>query len=85
MGHALAVRSDRQSLFGLGLWSNKPLLGAVVLTFALQMATIYVPVLNRIFKTEPLSLIELCITLAASSLVFCAVEIEKICKRRQKR
>jgi Ca2+-transporting ATPase len=85
MGHVLAIRSENESLFSQGLLSNKPLAGAFMLTFGLQMATIYVPVLNRIFKTEPLSLIELCITLAASSLVFCAVEIEKICKRRQKR
>ena len=44
--------------------SNQPLLGAVLLTFALQMATIYVPVLNPIFKTEPLSAGELAICVA---------------------
>jgi Ca2+-transporting ATPase len=83
MGHALAVRSDRQSLFGLGLWSNKPLLGAVVLTFALQMATIYVPFLQPVFKTEALSLADLGIALATSTVVFWAVEIEKTFKRRR--
>ena len=83
MGHALAVRSDRQSLFGLGLWSNKPLLGAVALTFALQMATIYVPFLQPVFKTEALSLVDLAIALATSTVVFWAVEIEKTVKRRR--
>ncbi|MBN2847129.1 MAG: cation-translocating P-type ATPase, partial [Coriobacteriia bacterium] len=83
MGHALAVRSDRQSLFGLGLWSNKPLLGAVVLTFALQMATIYVPFLQPVFKTEALSLVDLGIALATSTVVFWAVELEKTVKRRR--
>jgi Ca2+-transporting ATPase len=83
MGHVLAIRSDSESLFSQGILSNKPLVGAFVLTFVLQMATIYVPQLNPIFKTEPLSLNELIITLAASSLVFCAVEIEKWFKRRR--
>ncbi len=82
MGHVLAIRSEKESLFSRGLLSNKPLLGAFVLTFILQMATIYVPSLNIIFKTQPLSLEELVITLALSSIVFVAVEIEKYFKRR---
>jgi Ca2+-transporting ATPase len=81
MGHVLAIRSERRSFFSQGLFSNLPLLGAFVLTFVLQMATIYVPVLNPIFKTEPLSLDELLLTLAVASVVFFAVEIEKAWKR----
>ncbi len=83
LGHVLAIRSEKESLFKMGLFSNKYLLGAVVLTFVLQMATIYVPVLNPIFKTEPLSLNELALTLVMSSVVFFAVEIEKFVKRRR--
>ena len=82
MGHVLAIRSEQESLFSQGAFSNKPLLGAFVLTFALQMSTIYVPFLNPVFKTEPLSLVELAITLVLSSVVFWAVEIEKLIKRR---
>jgi Ca2+-transporting ATPase len=81
MGHVLAIRSEKESLFSLGLYTNKPLWGAFALTFALQMATIYVPFLNPIFKTEPLTLSELTITIALSSIVFCAVEIEKFFRR----
>jgi magnesium-transporting ATPase (P-type) len=66
----------------IGLFSNKYLLGAVVLTFILQMATVYVPLLNPIFRTEPLTLNELLFTLALSSVVFIAVEIEKMVKRK---
>jgi Ca2+-transporting ATPase len=84
MGHVLAIRSETESFFTLGLFSNKPLLGAVVLTFFLQMATIYLPFLNPIFKTEPLSLYELLITLLLSSVVFIGVEIEKWVKRRRR-
>jgi Ca2+-transporting ATPase len=78
----LAIRSERESLFSQGLFSNLPLFGAVALTFALQLATIYVPWLNPIFKTEPLTAAELGFCLAMSSLVFVAVEIEKALIRR---
>ncbi|UCH54476.1 MAG: calcium-translocating P-type ATPase, PMCA-type [Pseudomonadota bacterium] len=82
LGHVLAIRSDADSLFTQGVFSNRPLIGAVLLTFGLQMATIYVPVLNSIFKTEPLTLEELLFCLAMSSVVFIGVEIEKWAVRR---
>lgn len=85
MGHVFAIRSEEQSIFTTGLLSNKPLLGAVLLTFILQMATIYVPLLQPIFKTEALTFFELVFTLAMSSVVFIGVEIEKMFKRRPQR
>ena len=85
MGHVIAIRSERESIFTQGFLSNKPLVGAFLLTFALQMATIYVPQLKPIFKTEPLTPNELLFTLVLSSVVFIAVEIEKLMKRRRAR
>jgi Ca2+-transporting ATPase len=82
MGHVLAIRSERESLFSQGLFSNKPLLGSVLLTFGLQMAVLYVPVLQPIFKTQALSGNELLFCLALSSVVFFVVEIEKWMRRR---
>jgi P-type Ca2+ transporter type 2C len=81
MGHVLAIRSDKQSLFKQGLLSNMPLLGAVCLTFILQLATIYIPALNPIFKTQPLTLFELTLSIGLSSLIFFAVELEKWIKK----
>jgi Ca2+-transporting ATPase len=81
MGHVLAIRSEQTSLFRLGLWSNRPLLGAVAITLILQLATLYVPGLNPVFGTEPLSWVELLLALALSSVVFVAVEVEKAIKR----
>ncbi|PKO53380.1 MAG: ATPase, partial [Betaproteobacteria bacterium HGW-Betaproteobacteria-20] len=77
LGHVMAIRSEKESLFSQGVLSNKPLAAAVVTTFTLQMATIYVPAFNVIFKTQPLSMPELAICLALSGVVFVAVELEK--------
>ena len=77
MGHVMAIRSDRESLFKIGLFSNKPLLGALFLTVVLQLILIYSPFFNGIFKTQPLSMYELGITLVVSTVVFWAVELEK--------
>ena len=82
MCHVLAIRSERESLFSLGLFSNPAMLGAVLLTFVLQLAVLYMPLLQPIFKTTPLSLAELGWCLALSSVVFVAVEIEKALVRR---
>jgi P-type Ca2+ transporter type 2C len=77
MGNVLAVRSERESLFRQGLFSNLPLLGAVVLTFALQLMTIYVPWLHSIFRTAALSLAELSVCVVLSAAIFAVMELEK--------
>lgn len=85
MGNALAVRSDRESLFQLGLFSNPALLGSVALTFGLQLAVIYWPPLQSIFKTAALSGLELITCLALSTIIFWAVEIQKLGVRMMSR
>jgi P-type Ca2+ transporter type 2C len=77
MANVLAVRSERRSVFQVGLFSNKPLLGAVLLTFFLQLALIYLPFLQEFFHTTALPADHLAIVLVLSSLIFLAVEVEK--------
>jgi Ca2+-transporting ATPase len=77
MGHVLAIRSERLSLFEQGVFTNLPLVGAVAITIMLQLATIYLPLLNPIFHTAPLSAGELAFCFALSALIFVLVEIEK--------
>jgi Ca2+-transporting ATPase len=79
---SLAVRSERASLLTIGLTSNLPMLIALAFTLLLQMAVIYVPALNPIFKTQPLPLGDLLVCLALSSVVLFAVEFEKALVRR---
>lgn len=82
--HVMSIRSHKESLFSQGLLTNKPLLGAVLLTVALQMAVIYVPFLNTFFHTQPLTWQELLTAFGVSSITFLAVESEKFFKRRKK-
>jgi Ca2+-transporting ATPase len=82
LGHVLAIRSERASLFSQGLWSNAPLAGAVGLTVLVQFTIIYLPSLNRLLGTQPLAAKELAFSLLAASVVFFAVEVEKWLKRR---
>lgn len=77
MAHVLAIRSGRESLFRSGLFSNMPLLGAVLLTFALQLAVVYLPFLQGVFRTSALSARDLLISITLSSIIFWTVELEK--------
>jgi Ca2+-transporting ATPase len=80
--HSLAVRSETESLFRIGIFSNLPMLGAVLLTLLMQLAVIYLPALNSIFYTQPLPVFDLAVCLVLSSLVLFVVEIEKWLVRR---
>jgi len=84
LGHVLAVRSDRTFLYKQGIFSNLPLLISIVITFLLQLGVIYLPFMNTIFKTQPLSIQELGICIGLSAIVFHAVEFEKWMKRKLK-
>lgn len=85
MGNLLAIRSESRSFFSTGIFSNKPLIGAVILTFALQLLITYVPFLQTIFKTQSLSLFEFIIVGLTSSLVFIAVEIAKAFSKKNRK
>lgn len=82
LGHVLSIRSERMFLYKQGLFSNIGLLGAVLLTFVLQLGVIYLPFANTLFKTQPLTIQELGICIAASAIVFHAVELEKFIKQK---
>lgn len=82
LAHVLAIRSENQSLFSIGIFSNKPLIASVILSLMLQLCITYIPFLQPIFKTEALTLNEFLGVGAASSIVFFAVEIEKAIARR---
>jgi Ca2+-transporting ATPase len=83
MGNALAIRSNRDSLFRIGIFSNRPMVVAVVSTFLLQMAVIYWEPLQGFFSTVSLTGEQLLVSLLLSTSVFWAIEVEKWFIRRR--
>jgi Ca2+-transporting ATPase len=83
LSHVMAIRSGDESLFRAGLLSNTPLLGAVALTFVLQLLAIYTPFFQRFLETEALPLADLAIAVVLSTIIFWAVEVEKWLARRR--
>jgi Ca2+-transporting ATPase len=82
MGNALATRSESQTLFEAGILKNKMMIGAVLLTFVLQLAVIYMPFMQNIFGTKSLSLMELGISFGSSLVVLVAIDAVKLIRRK---
>jgi Ca2+-transporting ATPase len=81
LGHAFAIRRDRDLVYSVGMFSNRPLVAALLFTCVLQLGVIYLPFANEIFKTQPLSAVELLICVGVAAIVPHAVELEKLVKR----
>jgi len=77
----LGERSRRSSLLQIGLLSNRYMLIAVIFTFCLQLAVIYLPLLQGFFTTVPLSAAQIGICFALSLIMLLAVETEKLIGR----
>ena len=80
--HSFNCRSMKTSLFRLGVFSNPQLVLANGGSFLLQLAIIYVPALQPVFKTQALGLADLGIILLFSSLPFWAMEVIKTLNRK---
>ncbi|HCU25085.1 MAG TPA: ATPase, partial [Deltaproteobacteria bacterium] len=84
MGHVMGIRSESRSLWKIGLFSNYRLLAAVFLTVVAQLLILYLSPLQKIFHTSPLSLGNLALCLLPAFVIYGAVELEKLWRRRRK-
>ncbi|MBL7761429.1 MAG: cation-translocating P-type ATPase [Sediminibacterium sp.] len=84
LGHVLAIRSQKPFLPLRNFFSNRLLIGSVLLTLLLQFLVTYSPLLQPIFKTESLTFYEFIFVGAVSSIVFIVVELEKALFRKRK-
>jgi Ca2+-transporting ATPase len=82
MGYVMAIRSSRDSLLAIGVFSNRALIWAVALTTALQIAVIYVPFLQDLLSTRALPIGDLVVCIILSTSLFWVVEIQKWFLRR---
>jgi len=78
-------RSELQSVFTVSPFSNAFLFYCMVAAFLAQIAVVYVPTLQWVFRTESLNLAEWVRILLVSLSVVAAVEIDKFLRRRKKR
>ncbi|MFA6349298.1 MAG: calcium-transporting P-type ATPase, PMR1-type [Candidatus Omnitrophota bacterium] len=75
--HSFNCRNASLSIFKIGFLTNKKLILAVSVSFALQMAVVYIPFFNTVFKTQPLGILDWLMVLMISSLPLWAVEAAK--------
>jgi Ca2+-transporting ATPase len=64
-----------------GTLANPALLAAIAAALGLQFAALYLPLLNNLLKTEPLSATDLAIVCALSTLGYAAVRLDRIVHR----
>jgi Ca2+-transporting ATPase len=74
---AFTCRSERLSLFQIGVFSNPWLVGAVLVSILLLVVTVFVPFLNPIFNTHPLSLTEWEVVIGLALIPAVSEEITK--------
>jgi P-type Ca2+ transporter type 2C len=79
--HAFNCRSERRSLFQVGVFTNRALWGAVVTGLLLQAITIYVPPLRPVFKTAPLAGHDLLWVFGMALVPFVVGELYKLALR----
>jgi Ca2+-transporting ATPase len=70
-------RSERYSLFSMGLFTNKAMVGATVLSLSALLIVMYVPALSAIFQLMPLGLKNWAWVLSLALLPFVAAEVNK--------
>ena len=85
MFNAFNWRSDRYSVFSLGVFTNRALIYAVLSTVLLQLAAIYVPFMQTAFRTVPLSLSDWVMIIPLASTTLIAMEFAKYLEWRSHR
>jgi Ca2+-transporting ATPase len=77
---AFAARSERISVFKLGLFSNKMMNGSVGLSLLMLLAVIYIPGVNGIFDNVMISPLAWCVILPVAFIPFILNEVLKAIK-----
>ena len=83
LGLALEVRAEKRSLFTVGLFTNKAMLGAVGIGLAAHLFILYVPFAQRVFGTVPLDAAHFALAIGGALVVMASVEVYKVGLRRR--
>lgn len=82
IGHVLAIHAARRFSLGPGLRASPWLLAAIIPVPLFLLLALYTSVGNSVLRVAPLDAVDLVIALAAGFVVFAAVEVEKLIRRR---
>jgi Ca2+-transporting ATPase len=80
--HAFNCRSERLSLFQVGMWTNRPLLLSFSLSLGIQVAVLTIPAAASIFKVAPLPIEDWALMGVMSLLPLLLMELIKALRRR---
>ena len=81
LAHAFNCRSERLSLFQLGVGTNRPLVWALLVSLVVQMVVLTVPEVATIFKVVPLPIEDWALMGAMGLLPFFIMESIKLVRR----
>jgi len=81
--HAFNCQSRAQSIFKTGLFTNKYLIFAILISIFLLLAGLYIPNLKTIFELTSLSLFEWGKCFGISIFIIAAVELQKVFLRKK--
>lgn len=81
--NSLCARSEKKSLFKLGIFSNKYLLGAIFLSLVLLFTLSYLPITNRLWHTAPIDGVSWIIIISFALILFIFEETRKLLLRRK--
>ena len=82
MFYLLNCRSLELSMFRLGVFSNRWLVFGVITMTVLQIILTYVPVMNTLFGTAPMTLLQWLPIIASGLVIYTIVGLEKAWRRR---
>ena len=77
-----SARSDKYTIFHLGVFSNKKLVIATILSFLLMLAVLYIPVLADLFDTIPVHADGWMVIIPAAFVPLVLGEVYKVIKSR---
>jgi Ca2+-transporting ATPase len=76
--YVLNCRSLKGSLLSIGLWSNATVFIGIAALLLLQLGYIYLPFMNAIFGSLPLSISDLLVATAVGMIILPVISVEKL-------
>ena len=82
MFYLFNCRSITNSMWSLGVFSNKWLIAGVAMMTLLQLVYTYAPLFNKIFESRPMGISEWAMVIGNSTLIYIIVSFEKYLRRK---